>query len=69
MVPRERSKLFAARETKGRFTRGLLAAFAGAVLLSGCSWLGLDDSSDDTDAKYQYRLTQLVLAFTISAPK
>jgi outer membrane protein len=24
---------------------------------------------DDTDAKYQYRLTQLVLAFTISAPK
>jgi outer membrane protein len=24
---------------------------------------------DDTDAKYQYRLTQLVLAFTMSAPK
>jgi len=23
----------------------------------------------DTDAKYQYRLTQIVLAYTISAPK
>jgi len=23
----------------------------------------------DTDAKYQYRLTQIVLAFTISEPK
>jgi len=23
----------------------------------------------DTDAKYQYRLTQMVLAYTISAPK
>ncbi len=55
MVPRVRSKLFAARETKGRFTRRLLTAIAGAVLLSGCSWLGLDDSSDDTDAKYVER--------------
>jgi outer membrane protein TolC len=24
---------------------------------------------EDTDAKYQYRLTQIVLAFTMSAPK
>ncbi len=23
----------------------------------------------DTDARYQYRLTQIVLAYTISAPK
>jgi outer membrane protein assembly factor BamD len=55
MVPSETPKLFAGRRTKGRISRGLLAALTGAVLLSGCSWLGLDDSSDDPDAKYVER--------------
>lgn len=55
MVPCVTSKSFARRGTKNRFAHGLLAAFAGAVLLTGCSWLGLGDSSDDTDAKYVER--------------
>jgi outer membrane protein assembly factor BamD len=55
MDPSETPNLFDGRGTKGRVARGLLAAFAGAVLLSGCSWLGLDDSSDDPDAKYVER--------------
>jgi outer membrane protein assembly factor BamD len=32
-----------------------VAAFMGAFLLSGCSWLGLDDNGDDADAKYVER--------------
>jgi outer membrane protein assembly factor BamD len=36
--------------------RGLLAALAGALLLTGCSWLGLDNSSsDEKDADYVER--------------
>jgi len=36
--------------------RGLLATFASAFLLAGCSWLGLDNSSsDDKDAAYVER--------------
>src|SRR5947207_13515420 len=36
--------------------RGILAALAGAFLLAGCSWLGLDDSSSDSkDADYVER--------------
>src|SRR5690348_1410630 len=36
--------------------RGVLAAFASAFLLAGCSWLGLDESSsDDKDATYVER--------------
>jgi outer membrane protein assembly factor BamD len=55
MVPSVTPKPFAGRGPKGRFAHGLLAAFAGAFLLSGCSWLGLDDTSDDPDAKYVER--------------
>ena len=46
-----------AQKPKGRRrVRGTLAMLAGAILLSGCSWLGLDSSSsDDTDAKYVER--------------
>lgn len=41
---------------RSRLARGLFAALAGAFLLSGCSWLGLDSSSgDDSDAKYVER--------------
>jgi outer membrane protein assembly factor BamD len=55
MVPSETSKPFVGQGAKGRFARGLLAAVTGAFLLSGCSWLGLDSSDDDTDAKYVER--------------
>jgi outer membrane protein assembly factor BamD len=55
MVPSVTPRLFAGRQAKNRFARGLLTAMAGAFLLSGCSWLGLDDSGDDTDAKYVER--------------
>ncbi|MGH6890175.1 MAG: outer membrane protein assembly factor BamD [Rhizomicrobium sp.] len=44
-----------AGRARGRLARGFLAAVAGAFLLSGCSWLGLDSSDDDTDAKYVER--------------
>src|ERR1700693_2762171 len=40
---------------RSRFARGVLAAATGAFLLTGCSWLGLDDSSDDKDADYVER--------------
>ena len=55
MVAGMTSEPFARRENCSRFARGFLCAFAGAFLLSGCSWLGLDDNSDDTDAKYVER--------------
>ncbi|HEY3778850.1 MAG TPA: outer membrane protein assembly factor BamD [Rhizomicrobium sp.] len=51
---RETSKTPADRPAGRRLARGFLAALAGALLLSGCSWLGLD-SSDDPDAKYVER--------------
>jgi outer membrane protein assembly factor BamD len=54
MELRERSKTPAQRPASRRLARGCLAALAGAFLLSGCSWLGLD-SSDDPDAKYVER--------------
>ena len=39
-----------------RIARGLVVMFAGAFLLAGCSWLGLDSSSsDDTNADYVER--------------
>ena len=44
------------RKTGNGIVRRLLAAFAGAFLLAGCSWLGLDDSSsDDQNADYVER--------------
>jgi outer membrane protein assembly factor BamD len=55
MVPSETPKPYAGQGATGRIARGVLAAFFGAVLLSGCSWLGLDSSDDDTDAKYVER--------------
>ena len=59
MDPSETPDLFDGRGTKGRIVRGLMAAFAGAVLLSGCSWLGLDNSSDDPDAKCRAPVEQI----------
>lgn len=39
-----------------RIAHGLVAMLAGALLLAGCSWLGLgDSSSDDTNADYVER--------------
>ena len=55
MVPNETAKLFAGRGSKGRIARGFLAALACAVLLAGCSWLGIEDNGDDADAKYVER--------------
>jgi outer membrane protein assembly factor BamD len=48
--------LLANQKTRSGIARGILAALAGAFLLAGCSWLGLDDSSsDDKDADYVER--------------
>lgn len=56
MAQRETPTTPARRPKTRRVARGILAALAGAILLSGCSWLGLDSSSDDdTDAKYVER--------------
>jgi outer membrane protein assembly factor BamD len=55
MKLRETSKTPAGRAKGRRFAPGFLAALAGALLLSGCSWLGLGGSDDDTDAKYVER--------------
>jgi outer membrane protein assembly factor BamD len=50
------SQAIASQKAGKGIARGLLAAFAGAFLLAGCSWLGLDDStSDDKDAAYVER--------------
>ncbi|HEY3637546.1 MAG TPA: outer membrane protein assembly factor BamD [Rhizomicrobium sp.] len=55
MVQSARPNVFAGKGSKSRVARGVLAALAGAFLLGGCSWLGLDDNSDDADAKYVER--------------
>ncbi|HEY6578162.1 MAG TPA: outer membrane protein assembly factor BamD [Rhizomicrobium sp.] len=55
MASRETPNPLAEHTAKSRVVRGLLAAAAGALLLGGCSWLGLDDSGDDADAKYVER--------------
>ena len=55
MVVSKIPKPFGGQGARSRFVRGLAAAAAGAFLLAGCSWLGLDDSSDDADAKYVER--------------
>ena len=41
------SEPLASQNARKGIARGLLAALAGAFLLAGCSWLGLDDSSSD----------------------
>lgn len=38
-----------------RIARGMVVMLAGTFLLAGCSWLGLDSSSDDTNADYVER--------------
>jgi len=44
------------QKARNGIARGLVAAFTGAFLLAGCSWLGLDDSSsNDKDADYVER--------------
>ena len=49
----QNSEPFAARKAGNTMVRGFLVVFLGAVLLTGCSWLGLDDSaSDDQNAEY-----------------
>lgn len=46
----------ARRKPEKGSARGFLAVFAAVFLLSGCSWLGLDDSaSDDQNAEYVER--------------
>ena len=55
MIASEIPKLFARNGSTRRFARGLAVAAAAAFLLGGCSWLGLDDNSDDADAKYVER--------------
>ena len=50
------SEPLASQNARKGIARGLLAALAGAFLLAGCSWLGLDDSSsDEKDADYVER--------------
>jgi outer membrane protein assembly factor BamD len=56
MAFHETSELLADQTARKPLARGILAALAGAFLLAGCSWLGLDDSSsDDKDANYVER--------------
>ena len=44
------------RKTRNGVARGLVAIFAAAFLLTGCSWLGLGgSSSDDDNAQYVER--------------
>jgi outer membrane protein assembly factor BamD len=50
------SQPLASQKARNGIAGGLVAAFAGAFLLAGCSWLGLgDSSSDDKDADYVER--------------
>jgi outer membrane protein assembly factor BamD len=56
MAFHETLELLAEQKAKSTVARGILAALAGAFLLAGCSWLGLDDSSsEDKDADYVER--------------
>jgi outer membrane protein assembly factor BamD len=50
------SEPLATQKARYAIARGFIAALAGAFLLTGCSWLGLDDSSsDEKDADYVER--------------